>query len=438
MSITSSRAPDSNGVVVFYGRCGEVSRTNSTFQSTLRKLVQIHESIVVISNNNGQEIWKNFEKDVSSLTNYMLNPDQRVLQYQMELIQEGLLPYLGSLKGRMHVDNQRFKQISTIIRIILNNQNDHPALVLQRVDDIVLDIKNNAKFHLWKSELLTTLETATEKQWEPIVADNRRVLIDYGSKLLLLGLIGAIGWPVAFLYPMYKLALTLMAILQEWEKKKRLSTQSIFQLAKTIVILIASGQILAILSVYASLGYTCLLAGGIAITVSSNNALIKKTAPVLAPHMAQLDQLMNTLSQTDFSMIISKFKTSLNQQHSSSGCSMASERVNMDTTYVSERVEELPSTSTSSSSASKRDEIHTTARAQETSGLSVPLSRQQTSNSAPKPHYQQQGESTVESEERDWEDTWETVGSADEASDGNHNSSSTSQVFPVGVRKRST
>ena len=364
----------------------------------------------------------------------MLNPDQRVLQYQMELIQEGLLPYLGSLKGRMHVDNQRFKQISSIIRIILNNQNDHPALVLQRVDDIVLDIKNNAKFHLWKSELLTTLETATEKQWEPILADNRRVLIDYGSKLLLLGLIGAIGWPVAFLYPMYKLALTLMAILQEWEKKKRLSTQSIFQLAKTIVLLIASGQILTILSVYATLGYTCLLAGGIAITVSSNNALIKKTAPVLAPHMAQLDQLMNTLSQTDFSMIISKLKTILHQQHSSSGCSMASERVNQDTTYVSERVEELPSTTPSS----KRDEIHTTARAQERSGLSVPLSRQKTSNSSPQPHYQQQGESTVEREERDWEDTWETVGSTDEASGGNHNSSSTSKVFPVGVRKRST
>jgi hypothetical protein len=196
---------------------------------------------------------------------------------------------------------------------------------------------------------------ATEKQWQPIVADNRRLLQDYGGKLLVLGLVGVVGWPVAFLYPLYKLSITLLAIVQEWERKKTLSRQSLFELIKTIAMLVAATQVLSILAVYASLGNTCLILGAAALVVSSNASLVKKAAPVLAPHLAQIDKLMTAVGNVDLGSILPNgtshaggsgggARTSgISAKSSGSGSSTNRGEIghSKTTTYVSERVEVL-------------------------------------------------------------------------------------------------
>lgn len=309
MSITRQNS-SSNGtqqpyrtVIKYFGRATEVNRAEPSFIATAQKLVVIKSAINTIANN-GDKNWKGLNDDVSSLANYLFDPDKKLMQYQLELVQEGIVPYLGSLKGRIHVDNKRFAQIRSICNSIVNHYSDHPAVLLQDMDAILRQIRSDAGLNLWKSELQSALQSATDKQWQPIIADNRAVLQDFGGKLMMLGLIGVVGWPVALLYPLYKLVLTLLQITKEWEQHKRLTRQSMFELVKTVAMLWAAQQVLAILGTYVALGHTCLLLGGIALAVSSNSQAIKFAAPILAPHLVQIDHILSEVSRLDFAKMV--------------------------------------------------------------------------------------------------------------------------------------
>jgi hypothetical protein len=331
MSITVRGDNAKGGIVVpFFGRCAVVPHTSPVFLTTKEKLIKITNSVVVTATGTGHKDWKALEDDLKALARFVMDPHRNIRVYQLELIEEGLLPYLGSLKGRMHVDSNRFAQIGEIIHAIIDNhEEDHPAMVLEAVDGVVSHIRSTSHLSLWRSELLTTLEAASNKQWRPIVADNRRLLRNYGGKLIMLGLVSVVGWPVAFLYPLYRLSMTLLAIVQEWEKSKRLTRQGIFDLVKTVAMLMASMQVLSIMTMYASMGYTCLAAGAAALTVSSSDTLIKNAAPIMAPHLAQLDQLMTAVGNADVAKM-------LHSMSRSSGSPMDSAPI------ISDRVEELP------------------------------------------------------------------------------------------------
>jgi len=319
-------------------------------KTTIKKYFEVTNSIASVSKSSKNSQWERLEKDVSDLGNFLVDERTTLYRHQVELVSDGLLQYLGSLKGRIHVDNNRFQQISVIIRAIMRTSTDHPAILLQEIDQVVLEVRRGSAFNLWKSELLTALDTATANQWQPIIADTRVALQDIGGKLLVLGLVGAIGWPVAFLYPMFKLSSSLMRIVNEYERTKRLTPQSLFDLAKTVVMLVASIQLLSILSAYTAMGYSCLLMSAVALAVSSNNQSIKFAAPILAPHMEQMDRLISSASSIDLSNIINRGNQFLSQHnpvhpvHDTNG--------NAGAIYTSDRVEELPAAPTRSNRAS--------------------------------------------------------------------------------------
>eukprot|EP01032_Pedospumella_encystans_P015475 gene15475-17696_t len=346
-----SQSGGSTTVIIrkYFGRCVAIPRTDPDAARTIKKYLEVTQSVASTSKSFKNGHWELLERSVTDLGNFLVNPDIPLYRHQVELISDGLLQYLGNLKGRSHVDNNRFHQISVIIRAIMRSNTEHPAILLQEIDDVVAELRSGSRFNLWKSELLTALDIATTNQWQPIIADTRVALQDIGGKLLVLGLVGVVGWPVAFLYPMLKLSSSLMRIVNEYERTKRLTNQSIFDLVKTLVMLVASIQLLSILSAYTTMGYSCLLMSAVALTISSNNQSLKFAAPILAPHMEQMDQLISTASSVDLSRIINRGNQFMAQtQHPASAFAPS------QATRSSNRVEVLPDQDTNESSGSTR------------------------------------------------------------------------------------
>lgn len=330
------QSSESKAVVIrkYYGRCVSIPRTDPYAAKTIQRYLEVTQAVASTSKSFKNGHWELLERSVTELGNFLVNPDIPLYRHQVELVSDGLLQYLGGLKSRAHVDNNRFHQISVIIRAIMRSDTEHPAILLQEIDHVVAELRSGSRFNLWKSELLTALDIATTNQWQPIITDTRVALQDIGGKLLVLGLVGVIGWPVAFLYPMLKLSSSLMRIVNEYERTKKLTNQSIFDLVKTLVMLVASIQLLSILSAYTTMGYSCLLMSAVALTVSSNNQSIKFAAPILAPHMEQMDRLISTASSVDLSRIINRGNQFMNQ---------ASHPESMpNPAYTSDRVEVLP------------------------------------------------------------------------------------------------
>jgi hypothetical protein len=100
---------------------------------------------------------------------------------QIELLTDGLILNKLYSNTRLHVDKNRFSQISQVVDIIVSSSSDnknnqqrrqnnsnsteqvtHPAIALQSLDDLILDIKRNNSY-LWKSETLCSL--ISRPQW---------------------------------------------------------------------------------------------------------------------------------------------------------------------------------------------------------------------------------------------------------------------------------
>jgi hypothetical protein len=113
-----------------------------------------------------------------------------------------------------------------------------------------------------------------------------------GVKLLVVGIVASVAWPLAFLYPLYKLSISLLQIIHSWEHSKRLNPQSLFELAQMLVMLYAVSRLVAILSIYSSVGYSSCLLGAILLGVSVSPSLIKQCSAVMAPHMTQMDRAL--------------------------------------------------------------------------------------------------------------------------------------------------
>ena len=148
---------------------------------------------------------------------------------------------------------------------------------------------------------------------------NGHVMI--GVKLLVVGIVASVAWPLAFLYPLYKLSISLLQIIHSWEHSKRLNPQSLFELAQMLVMLYAVSRLVAILSVYSSVGYSSCLLGAILLGVSVNPSLIKQGSAVMAPHMTQMDR---ALEHADVLLNYDKLMHALTTTASSSSSSNTS------------------------------------------------------------------------------------------------------------------
>lgn len=175
-----------------------------------------------------------------------------------------------------------------------------------------------------------------------------------GVKLLVVGIVASVAWPLAFLYPLYKLSISLLQIIHSWEHSKRLNPQSLFELAQMLVMLYAVSRLVAILSIYSSVGYSSCLLGAILLGVSVSPSLIKQCSAVMAPHMTQMDRALEHADVLlNYNKLMHALTTTTTTLSSSSSSSSGS-----NTPFLFE-------TSTTTQSVSRSSEPQYSARVEE-------------------------------------------------------------------------
>lgn len=203
-------------------------------------------------------------------------------QYQMELLRLVVVPYLQKLKGRFHTDEKRQSQLLDILYFVTNQPIQHPAEALLRLEKVAEEIRRQGFF--FKSELLLALEGYLQTQWRPLILVTQSLLQNLGGKLIGVGLIGVIGWPLAVLYPILLTSQQLVQVAKELEAKKTLSPSSLFCLGKLVVLVLVSLQLLRVLEAYLSVAYFAVIGAVVCFTVSGSNDLTKIVVAPLAPY----------------------------------------------------------------------------------------------------------------------------------------------------------
>lgn len=207
-----------------------------------------------------------------------------------------------------------------------------------------------------------------------------------GVKLLVVGIVASVAWPLAFLYPLYKLSISLLQIIHSWEHSKRLNPQSLFELAQMLVMLYAVSRLVAILSVYSSVGYSSCLLGAILLGVSVNPSLIKQGSAVMAPHMTQMDRVLEHADVLlNYDKLMHALTTTASSSSSSNTSFLFSTPININTQSVprssepqySARVEELrdetvtPASARAGAVSARAGAVSASASVQSSSGSST-------------------------------------------------------------------
>jgi hypothetical protein len=243
----------------------------------------------------------------------MMNPDSTIVRYQLEIVNDCLLPYITKLKARFYTDKERVHQLSLImdaLSIQHDTQGIHPAISLTMLEKVREEIRDKQSY-FWKSELLGILDPALEKQWRPILLDLKLFLHDVAGKLFAIFLFTVIGWPLAYAYPIYSNSKRLLRVLNEWEAKRKVSSQSIFDLFKTALLIIALLQVMTIVALYQSVGYFCALLASAAVFISLSDSLLKTLAPIVTPYASNYDRFIQHINQLSYDEAMQSIQQSI-------------------------------------------------------------------------------------------------------------------------------
>lgn len=175
----------------------------------------------------------------------------------------------------------------------------HPANLLYSIDRLIDNINQSNSLFSWKSKLSTLLKNFSNKQWQPILLDTQVGLRSMGGNLICLGMVEVVGRPVVMLYPLYLVAMEGLKLTNEIEVRGRITPDVIIRVIKIVALLLLGFQLITILSMYPGLGYSCLLIGGVAVTLAASDELTKTIAPVMAPHLFHLDLIFDRLQRAE-------------------------------------------------------------------------------------------------------------------------------------------
>lgn len=280
-------------IVKYYGRNTVLVRSDYLITQTLSSVKEVLD--ISSKNSLSDNSWKGLKEDATHLMNYLLNEKTNAKRYQIEILHEGVLPYIKTMSKNMVLDKDRFSQLQRLF-LLLTNADDastHPAITLIAIDNMIETI--NIKGAWFKSELANSLERVVEKQWQPIIADNKKALLNWGGKLILAGSIEVIARSFVMLWPIYLIVLDVVQISKSLEVKKNISPESVLKLVKSCLLLFAASKLVEILSMFQGFGYVCVLSGVALVVFSSNDALIKQVSPALSPNIAALDEFVDRL-----------------------------------------------------------------------------------------------------------------------------------------------
>jgi hypothetical protein len=272
-----------------------IARTDGRYSSLVRELEEFTRNKI-----NNESTWKDFSSVIADFVEHLNDPHYPVRVYQIELTKEIILPYLNSLKGRIHTDPVRHSQMTDIMTAILGCRTDsHPAYCLLSLETVLKDVKSRSYF--FQSELATVLERGVTKQWLPIIEENRVFLRNIGGKFVFLGLLGVVGWPVILLSPLLSHSKKLLTILKEFDHSGRISSQSVYQLGSILVMLLVCLQLTSIMSQYMTLGFVACGVGGGCLFIAQNDRLIKQFSPTISDVYPSINRLMSVVDNGDFS-----------------------------------------------------------------------------------------------------------------------------------------
>ncbi len=284
----------------YHGRISVVPLSDNDFQFVIQKLINLTVDLQQTEMCRNDNEWKQFFEDLTAFTNHMVNPQSQIHRYQLEIICDCLLPYITKLKARFYTDKERVRQLSLIMYALsIKDSTMHPAICLSYLEGIKEEIQGRQSY-FWKSELLGILDSALEKQWRPILLDLRFFLHDLARKLCTGFLFTVIGWPLAFVFPVYGNATRLLRILKEWESHRQVSNQSIFELLNVGIMIIGFLHIMSIVAVYRSIGIICPLLPSATMFLSLNDRLLKQFAPTLTIYAISYDKFINKVGQLNY------------------------------------------------------------------------------------------------------------------------------------------
>jgi len=282
---------------------------------------------------NGSE-WKALQESVNSIANHIAGGEYRVDLYKLNLLRNAVIPYIRKLKSRLILNKARFSQIQTLLNLLscdVNNGHsigdDHPAVTLLMIDDIVASIVREGGW--WKSEFASQLQVAVDYEWRPILDDNRRALQSIGSKLAAVGLIEIVR-PVLLVWPIWMIVTEVLTIVRSVNEKRGLHPDSIIQLCKSAVLLVVVYILIMLVGMMPGLGYSSMLLGAACLMVSSTPALLKHACPYIAPNLAQFQFAIHQLEKFETGTL-GAFRTA----------STSSERLRQEQGLCDIRVEEI-------------------------------------------------------------------------------------------------
>jgi hypothetical protein len=284
----------SQALVKFHGNALMVPHESPVYKIAQEELIKVTSELQKVSGGT----WETTGASLKGLVQKISDPNSRIQQYQIDLIREVLVPYLKKQRDRYFTDQARVRQLNEIIFALSLHGKQHPAISLNMLEKVKTEIQSNQSY-LWKSELLTALETSLAKQWLPIVADTKQFLIDTSGKLFVLGMIGLIGWPIAFFSPIMYSSKKLMKAMEDWDRRKTFSNDTVIELVKVALMIMLLMQLVTVLQFYAALGQL-LLAGSMgSFLIAQSEGTVKELSPVLAPQAYLIDQFFFHLSQGD-------------------------------------------------------------------------------------------------------------------------------------------
>lgn len=287
VNLFAESAPD--GSCNYCGNIRLCNKDDPALENAIKEISLVSGIVGTLSKGTIECEWSKLKSNMSRFATFLLSEDSKVHQYQVSLLMDGILPYLKKMNSRFHIDSARFVQFNAIISLIQTGGNDC-LQVLTNIEAVICDIEKNQSY-LWKSDLASKLQAAIEKQWSPIVREHRAVYRSLGSKVLILGLVCIVGWPLALLYPIYQLVLDILKIQSTWKQSRQINRSNLFSIVKTIIFLSTAVQLVNIMQAYSAFGHTSMIVGIIFLLISMNDKFIKSFAPIMGPHMHEMHQL---------------------------------------------------------------------------------------------------------------------------------------------------
>lgn len=137
--------------------------------------------------------WKHLKDKVEQIAHRVSkNKDTFYMEeYKFQILSTAVLPYMSSMQSRMKLESRRFQQINKLLYLLcdencqqqppqsqppqsqphVESPHPHPAAVLLLLDEVSREITSEAGW--WQSELGSSLQSAVDMQWLPILQDHR-------------------------------------------------------------------------------------------------------------------------------------------------------------------------------------------------------------------------------------------------------------------------